>query len=644
MSSRNITFKELQEEMQRRAGEPGLPSRSSLPNLTSALNAFLNALSLPEDAAVGSALRISYYVRVAEHVARLHADGRSESYISNRKSLLKEWRRLVASLDRESSSRAVASCAEARTSPLAEVLNELLRSRTQSTAKRLGVPLATIRRWKAGAQVQQRSMRHLIKIERHFGMNPGALTDLAGGPIRKQMRQAQGRAHWDVPPARTIAYRELLARQHKLTYALKPDDASHTLREQWIALFSYKTDLFGLSSVLDEPSSGSGAKALSTRSYIWRLEAPDPHAKHDWSTSIGNRRCPSGQIVFGLVSQFIGWLRLSPAEGGCGRPDDEAQTLGHFANADLVKKFVEWRIARAGGNINGTPKRILMTVAMLTHPDHGFLPARGDIGASVGFSDPSAWKQRCAETHAWTKSARQRIAQRVQPSRDPFEPIREILALPNPLMAVADAIRRMDANRPLTCGKAEAVWARDRLLLALMASNPLRIKNIKRLTYNADNSGQLRQDTSGAWRIVIDKSEFKNVDGAAGDRDYSQLVQRQVWPFIDLFLRSYWRMLAPSESNYVFASKSDKKGVFERLNRRFDYLTKRYFGYGISFGPHAFRHIVATALIKKTGSFTAAALALHDREETVRAHYGHLTGDDAATFIAAGLGEAFDRM
>src|SRR5690606_29694344 len=81
-------------------------------------------------------------------------------------------------------------------------------------------------------------------------------------------------------------------------------------------------------------------------------------------------------------------------------------------------------------------------------------------------------------------------------------------------------------------------------------------------------------------------------------------------------------------STSVFVSHKCPGSVWKGLNRRFETLTRRYLHGCPGVGPHSFRHIVATAVIKRTGSFTAAALILHDREETVRAHYAHLVGTD----------------
>src|SRR4029453_17100310 len=78
-------------------------------------------------------------------------------------------------------------------------------------------------------------------------------------------------------------------------------------------------------------------------------------------------------------------------------------------------------------------------------------------------------------------------------SRNSMEPIAHILSRENPLAAVSDATKRMDAASPSTGGEAEAIWARDRLIVKLLMSNPLRAKNIKFLTIAPLASGEPAQ-------------------------------------------------------------------------------------------------------------------------------------------------------
>ena len=52
----------------------------------------------------------------------------------------------------------------------------------------------------------------------------------------------------------------------------------------------------------------------------------------------------------------------------------------------------------------------------------------------------------------------------------------------------------------------------------------------------------------------------------------------------------------------------------------------------LPFGPHSVRHVVATAIVKRTGSFEAAASVLLDAVEMVEAHYARFAPADRYAF------------
>jgi integrase len=166
------------------------------------------------------------------------------------------------------------------------------------------------------------------------------------------------------------------------------------------------------------------------------------------------------------------------------------------------------------------------------------------------------------------------------------------------------------------------------------------------LTFSQDmeQPGHLRY-VDGGWRIFIPKLEFKNFRGAAKERDYDMPVRPEVWGDIERYLKVYRPVLAASSNPYVFASsvKSDKP--MHSLRRRFGILTMKYLAGCRGVGPHAMRHLVATAILKqRPNDWNTAARALHDREATVRKHYAHLSSDDAATQMKVALDGPFSRM
>jgi hypothetical protein len=200
----------------------------------------------------------------------------------------------------------------------------------------------------------------------------------------------------------------------------------------------------------------------------------------------------------------------------------------------------------------------------------------------------------------------------------------QVLKAPrSPLMSIDNlvaAVKRLEAQRPLTGKHEEAIWGRDLLLLALMISNPLRTRNLRELTYRPDGTGHLRKTAQGEWRIVIHQHEFMNPwEG----RSYDMRVDRSVWPYIERYLTSYRPVLKGHRPELVFASSSTPDRAWLGLNERLKTITRRNLRCpGV--GPHTIRHIVASSIIEKTGNFRLAAAILHDSPAAMKKHYSRL--------------------
>jgi len=142
----------------------------------------------------------------------------------------------------------------------------------------------------------------------------------------------------------------------------------------------------------------------------------------------------------------------------------------------------------------------------------------------------------------------------------------------------------------------------------------------------------LKRRKNGEWWLEFRKEEFKNRH--ALNSDYSVRVDIHMWPIIERY-RSEFRPLlqGAGECDYVFrpAPGSRVKSKCQPIPRAAIFnllqgLTYSYIDDSPGFGPHAFRHIVATDIIKKNPEFGffLASKALHDRVETVERAYGHL--------------------
>lgn len=598
-------------------------------NLVSALNRFLEERSLNDESAIGSILRTSFFKYRNAHICTLQEQGKSNAYIANRKSYLGKWRSLVLEIDRISAAQTGAA------SPFVAALRELLSGgfSQRGVAAQAGISLSTLKRWLSGAKPNERARPALVRLERFFGVVPGELISLTGLDVRQQNSLVAIQAV-------QIPYRQRLRAAAKDVYALK--GVGDELRSQWAALLQYKT----ARTVFSKARQKNG-RWTTTREAIERRTAIN------WYAFLGDSYVPTAAVRWPNVSQYLGWLKLPVPSGGRGYDDDKVQTLAHLVDCAALGEYIDWRIARAGEKVHAGIIGLLQFVKSLCHPKTGFFNQTPDLGRSISL-DRSEWEVVCLSAHDFASANIASLLPQQEASRNSFEPLACILELANPLDAVADALQRMNAARPSTGGKSEAIWARDRLLLKILSSNPLRAKNLKFLTVSRDNKtpsfgGQgaccLYHSQCG-WRIRVDRKFFKNASGAAKDSDYDMPVEPSVWSDIESYLRDYRPLLASPDNPYLFTSGTEgAEGVMYGLNRRVEALTKQYFWRCPGFGPHGFRHILATAILKKSpNDWTTAALVLHDRVETVQKHYAHLRSQDGAERQFAILAASYAKM
>ncbi|MGF6379817.1 transcriptional regulator with XRE-family HTH domain [Paraburkholderia atlantica] len=622
-----LNFRELSEEMNLRVAN-GEVAASALPNLKSALRAFLTSFGVTEDSPVGSILRRAYYRNLRLHVGRLQAEGREKSYIANRKSLMGKWCSLVTHLDR------VAAATANSMTPFQSMLHELL-NQSQTTiaglARAVGISKSTLGGWVRGTLPNPRAIPSLKRLERFFAMDPDALVALAFE--RKSFKPvASG-------PAVNIQYRERLGRITKDAFRLK--QVSDSLAQEWSEFVVHKTE-----------------KLPDLRRYsrgVWVATdlVTEAETAKNWYCYTKGKYVPTAHITWGHVASFLGWLSRARELGGAGLACCEVQTLAWFSNKQMSRRYMKWLIARAEDKVHNGVLDFAKFVAALNHPQHGYLTQMPELQERLPEAHrPAVWREACEEAYAWASEMKKNLAVAgIEHSREPMAPIKSVLELDDPLEAVADMTTRMKSCRPTTGGLDEAVWARDLLLIKLMASNPLRAKNMKLLTYRADNSGNLYRRPDGSWFIRIEKRAFKNAKGAAKTRDYDMPVNRVVWSDIERYLNTYRPMLPDADKvDYVFLSSSDEKpqgyvGTWKSLNRRIFYLTRRYLWNCPGIGSHGFRYIIGTATLKKApGAWDAAAAVLHDEVETVKAHYAHLRSSDGGNYVHRLLDSAFARM
>lgn len=594
-----ITYPELLEAMQQQLELSH--TRQIFSNLKSALNQYLADIGVSPDGVVGVELRTSIYKRVAEHLANMRQAGRSEQVIRDRKSLLKKWRTLLISMEK-------ARAAETRaTSPFANAIREATPQGMplDLLAKQACVSLSSLKRWRAGVLPSRRSLPAIQRLERFLALPPGHFSDFL------EPADAAGKKSALKP----IAYRERLKAQAKSPYRLKV--IPERVRAQWADLLAYKSALLPLAYL----RSVRGRWSAST------LPVSQQQAKKWFAINGDGSHVPAAEMNWTLVSAYFGWLTKHNGFNA------EDLTLAHLTDLALLERYLQWYLQRAGGKANGGHVRFCQFVLSLVNPVTGYLTQHKELRLTLS-SCPSEnqWSEFCLSVFQKLTGHKKALARAERRSRDPNEPIAPVLQLENPMLALLDMQTRLRVARPTTGTKTEAVWGRDVLLIGLLLCTPLRAGNLRHLTYRPDNSGNLRRTPDGRWELHIPGEHFKNRHGAASDGEYAIELDRCIHRDIEAYLEVFRPMLLgdPNATNLLFVSskKATSLEPWQSLNRHVEALTAKYLMMCPGVGPHAIRHIIATAIVKTSGQYSTAALVLHDREETIRKNYSHLVSQD----------------
>lgn len=661
MAAKKMTFERLIEVMGEmvEAGVPGIPSESIQANCRTALTKFIADHGYALKDQIGNLLRKGFKNACDEHRARLIKEGRSDRYIANRFTYLRHWHCLVRRLDHEYATE------DGSVTPLQAALRDLFEATASAeraadsepmrkldgtpargfkikvVARTAGVPLATLKRWLAGGEPRPDTLHHLTQIERACELEPGSLLDLL--PRYAKDRALKGSA------TEVSAYRARLSVQCQDPYRVGAGDSDvdvpQCLRNEWANLIEYKREKTSgimlaqpadspVTALLSEPGSNFLMNLLAVPEESlenpWRERPAEEFLKRkreSWAFIVGERYYPTAQIAWSYLGSFFGWAHLPRERGGLQLPV-ESLTLGLLMDHGTPEapgrliRYLSWRVSRSAG-INSGTMSFLKNVMMLCHPRTGFLLRHPEIGAKVGLAEPDEWREHCVRVHRDLAVTRRKLETKVTISRSSMEPIRHQLEHEHPLRPYHDMLYRLHKRRPLSGGIREAEWARDCALVALAMSNPLRAINLRNLTYRPDNTGELRK-VGGAWRIFIDKKKFKNIRGAAADRDYDQEVDKFACEHIERYLTTY-RKTFGTNTDLVFVSSELPNETWEKLSARFSALCRLYLDRSPGAGIHSIRHIVATHTILVTnGDFAKAAMYLHDKPATVEKHYAHL--------------------
>jgi hypothetical protein len=381
----------------------------------------------------------------------------------------------------------------------------------------------------------------------------------------------------------------------------------------------------------------------------------------------------------GQLESFFGFLCLpgdapDPLYRGAGLAPEDL-TLAWLAVRQAVVKFLKFRHLRSGAH-SGATETFINVFGSLLQPESGWLWLHPELLDRLPEQQQRSvravgtWESYCVKVHSKLRETLTSLKRdhEIKRVRDPMLPILPILNLSEPLSAVnyalklhrADLEARSQVNKLYS--KNQAAGWRDHLLISLLARFPLRAKHWGMFTYKEDGTGYLQNHPDNGWQLVIPYKDFKNVRNKgvfpSDDLDPALTLRfdkiSSPKPLIRVleFYLEHARPILAANGPLLFPKKEGEAmsalDVFTRIREwTHEYLSQHSSrGRGIkgvhAFGPHAFRDIVATHIIKKTGSITQAANILLDSEETVKRHYARFLPEDRLGLAMAELADAFD--
>jgi len=351
--------------------------------------------------------------------------------------------------------------------------------------------------------------------------------------------------------------------------------------------------------------------------------------------------------------------------------------------------YVQWRERRRGFYTQWEVD-MLAVAAALTRRETGWLrqsprlarplqPVAGLVSGAEVAEVLADWDAACERLHRHAITRAKEIARVSRVHRDPFEPILPILESDSPLAEyrkiTEEILRRRPDSKRYPLAAAEA--ARSFLLLRMGLHLGVRQKNLRQLLVCGRGNpptpernleslmrGELRwSERDRGWEVLIPASAFKN----RGSSYFSGRPYRLVLPdlgdlysHIDSYLRDHRpRLLNGAADPRTFFIKTvkansrdaayDQNTFYEawRLTIQRYGVYNPYTGHGairglLPHGPHNVRDVLATHILKQTGSYEQASYAIQDTPETVARHYGRFLPQDKAVLAAQVLNKVWD--
>lgn len=291
----------------------------------------------------------------------------------------------------------------------------------------------------------------------------------------------------------------------------------------------------------------------------------------------------------------------------------------------------------------------------------------------------SDWDAACDRLYRHGLSRVKEIERVARVHRDPFEPIMPVLEADSPVgeyRKITEEILRLMPNS-LRYPRAAAEAVRSFLMLRLGLHLGVRQKNLRELLIcpkghlptverhlEMRKRGELRWNArEHGWEVLIPASAFKNANSSFfGNKPFRLMLPNlgDLYAHIEAYIDRHRRVLLGRAADpgtffvkTVKAKSQDAsydqtrfyeawKLVIQRYGIRNPYTGRGVIEGLLPHGPHNVRDVLATHILKQTGSYEQASYAIQDTPDTVAAHYGRFLPQDKAALAAQILNRVWD--
>ncbi|MEY9584275.1 hypothetical protein [Sinorhizobium fredii] len=364
-------------------------------------------------------------------------------------------------------------------------------------------------------------------------------------------------------------------------------------------------------------------------------------------------------------------------------------TFGLLVFPGVWDWYLQWR-QRRRGFYTTWEEDMLSVLLNLVHAETGWLwqhpelarsvkPIPGLISAAEIAAAERDWHATCDTCFKHASHRSKEIQRVMRVHRDPFEPIMCVLEADSPLAEyrkITDEIlKRMPDEDRYPRAAAEAV--RSFLMLRLGLHLGLRQKNLRQLLVcprghfptserrlEDMRRGEIRwSDRDRGWEVLVPANAFKNANSSFfGSKPFRLILPDllDLYNYLNAYIERHRGVLLAGTEDpgtlFVKTVKANSRDAaynqttfYEawRLTIQRYGIYNPYTGRGaikglLPHGPHNVRDVLATHILKQTGSYEQASYAIQDTAEMVASHYGRFLPQDKAALAAKILNQVWE--